>query len=77
MSCFANKDVSEVNVACQDPDDNVQEGNAYQIQVYVHTDEAAALVAQYDNSDPNSPSEALSRELARIILRALEVKLGG
>jgi hypothetical protein len=77
MSCFANKDVSIVNVTCEDPDDNVQNGDVYEIQVYVHTDEAAALVAQYDNSDPNSPSEALSRELARIILRALEVKLGG
>ena len=77
MSCFANKDVSIVNVTCEDPDDNVQNGDVYEIQVYVRTDEAAALVAQYDNSDPNSPSEVLSRELARIILRALEVKLGG
>ena len=77
MSCFANKDVSEVNVACQDPDDNVQEGNAYQIQVYVHTDEAAALVAQYDNSAHNSPSDALSSDLSSLIFRALEVKLGG
>jgi hypothetical protein len=41
------------------------------IPVIISNSEAATLLAAYDETDPNSPSEEISREIARAVLSAL------
>ena len=63
------KDVANASLDEND-DDFLIEG--YSLKICLSYDEVDALLAAYDPVDPNSPAEATSREITRVILNALK-----
>lgn len=58
-------------VFCEDTDGTEVEVEAFSIPVIISNSDAATLLAAYDEADSTSPSEEISREIARAVLSAL------
>lgn len=63
------------HIAVQGPDQDGQTANidAVVIPILVPVSEVATLLAAFDEADPLSPDEELSRDIARSVLKSLKV----
>lgn len=63
--------VQRVNVSGEDSTGAFFVVDGYQIPVVLSVSEVSTLLASYSPSSSSSPSEATSREIARLVLDAL------
>jgi hypothetical protein len=63
------------HVGVQGPDQDGQPANvdAVVIPILVPVSEVTALLAAFDEADPLSPGDELSRDIARAVLKSLKV----
>jgi len=63
--------VSTSSISIDDTHGTSVDVDGYVIPVIISNAEAATLLAAYDEADTTSPSEEISREIARAVLSAL------
>lgn len=64
--------VKKANISSTATDESFFEIDGYSIPILISESESVTLLQAYDQADANSPSEAISREIARLVLDALK-----